>query len=72
MLRKRGKNSIQNMPKKNHRLDSAVVFPFYAIHTSTFRVFYASVFYLIFPTTGQGTQHKKNVPIGHVSRQTNV
>ena len=46
MLQKSGKNSIQNMPKKNHRLDSAVVFPFYAIHTSTFRVFYASVFFI--------------------------
>jgi len=46
MLRKSGKNLFQNMPKKNHRLDSAVVFPFYTIHTSTFRVFYASVFYI--------------------------
>ena len=45
MLQKSGKNSIQNMPKKNHRLDSVVIFPFYARHSKTFRTFYASIFF---------------------------
>jgi len=38
-LRKSGKNSIQNMPKKNHRLDSAVIFPFYTRYSKALCIF---------------------------------